>query len=69
MHIGIGLARFAAGRYVEAARYRLMVLDERPGLIWPYRDLSVYRAYAGDLEGTRDALEKFTCLRPPRPWL
>jgi adenylate cyclase len=65
IHIGIGLAHFAAGRVAEAVRYPQMVLDERPGLTWPYRDLAVFRAHAGDLEGARDALEKFVYLRPP----
>ena len=41
-----------------------MVLDEKPGLTWPYRDLAVYRAHAGDLTGAREALESFTYLRP-----
>ncbi len=65
MHIGLGLAHFAAGRYAEALRYPLMVLDERPGMTWPYRDVAAYRAHAGDLPGARDALEKFIYLRPP----
>lgn len=65
IHIGIGLAHFTAGRYKEAVRYPEMVLDERPGLTWPYRDLAAYRAHAGDLAGARDALEKFVYLRPP----
>jgi adenylate cyclase len=65
MHIGIGLAHFAAGRYAEAIRYPQMVLDERPGLTWPYRDLAAYKAQMGDMDGARDALEKFVYLRPP----
>ena len=65
MHIGIGLAHFSAGRYAEAIRYPQMVLDERPGLTWPYRDLAAYKAQMGDLEGARDALAKFVYLRPP----
>ncbi len=65
IHIGIGLAHFAAGRPAEAARYPQMVLDERPGLTWPYRDLAAFLAHAGDLAGARDALEKFVYLRPP----
>lgn len=65
MHIGIGLAHFAAGRYAEAIRYPQMVLDERPGLTWPYRDLAAYKAQLGDMEGAKDALEKFVYLRPP----
>jgi len=64
IHIGIGLAHFAAGRATEAARYAQMVLDEKPGLTWPYRDLAAYRAHAGDLVGARDALERFIYLRP-----
>ena len=65
IHIGIGLAHFTAGRYTDAVRYPEMVLDERPGLTWPYRDLAAFRAHAGDLAGARDALEKFVYLRPP----
>lgn len=65
IHIGIGLAHFSAGRYAEAIRYPQMVLDERPGLTWPYRDLAAYRAQQGDLEGAKDALAKFVYLRPP----
>jgi TolB-like protein/class 3 adenylate cyclase len=65
MRIGIGLAHFSAGRYAEAIRYPQMVLDERPGLTWPYRDLAAYKAQQGDLEGARDALAKFVYLRPP----
>jgi adenylate cyclase len=65
IHSGIGLAHFAAGRYAEACRYPQMVLDERPGLTWPYRDLATFRAQAGDLTGARDALDRFVYLRPP----
>ena len=65
IHIGNGLAHFASGRYGEAIRYAQMVLDERPGMTWPYRDLATYRAHLGDLPGARDALEKFIYLRPP----
>ncbi len=65
IHIGIGLAHFAAGRYQEAIRYPQMVLDERPGLTWPYRDLATFQAHAGDLDGARDALGKFIYQRPP----
>jgi len=65
IHIGTGLAHFAAGRSDDALPYPQMVLDEKPGLTWPYRDLAVYRAHAGDIEGARDALAKFTYLRPP----
>ncbi len=65
MRIGFGLAYFSQGRYDDAIRYVQMVLDERPGLSWPYRDLAVYRASTGDLAGAVDALSKFTYLRPP----
>ena len=62
--IGMGLANFSLGRYEEAIRLASGALAERPGLTWPYRDLAVYRAHRGDLEGARDALEKFVYLRP-----
>lgn len=65
IHIGQGLAHFAAGHYAEAVRFPEMVLGERPGLTWPYRDLAVFRAWAGDLPGAAEALEKFVYLRPP----
>ena len=65
IHIGIGLAHFAAGRYEEAVRFPQIVLDERPGLSWPYRDLAAFKAQAGDLEGAKLALEKFVFERPP----
>ena len=65
IHIGIGLTHFAAGRCGEAVRYPLMVLDERPGMTWPYRDVAAFRAHMGDMAGARDALEKFVYLRPP----
>jgi len=65
IHIGIGLAHFTAGRYAEAVKYPEMVLDERPGLTWPYRDLAAFRAQTGDLDGARDALQKFVYQRPP----
>jgi hypothetical protein len=55
----------AAERYREALPYPQLVLDERPGLTWPYRDLAAYRAMAGDIAGARDALEEFVYLRPP----
>jgi hypothetical protein len=60
----MGLAHFAAGRPRDALPYPQTVLDEKPGLTWPYRDLAVYRAHAGDLAGARDALARFTYLRP-----
>lgn len=62
--IGLGLANFSAGRYEVALGFANRALSERPGLTWPYRDLAVYRAYLGDAEGARDALEKFLYLRP-----
>lgn len=65
IHIGQGLAHFAAGRYHEAIGFPLMVLDERPGLTWPYRDVAAFRAQAGDIAGAREALAQFVYLRPP----
>jgi TolB-like protein/class 3 adenylate cyclase/Flp pilus assembly protein TadD len=63
--IGQGLASFSLGRYEAAIGFTTAALAERPGLTWPYRDLAVYRAWLGDLDGARDALAKFTYLRPP----
>jgi tetratricopeptide (TPR) repeat protein len=62
--IGMGLANFSLGRFDEALRLVTGALAERPGLTWPFRDVAVYRAWLGDLEGARDALEKFVYLRP-----
>jgi adenylate cyclase len=62
--IGLGLAHFGAGRIEEATACVTRALNERPGLTWPFRDLAVYRAHAGDLAGAKDALEKFVYLRP-----
>lgn len=64
MRIGIGLAHFALGHLDEAARYAQMVLDERPGLSWPLRDLAVYKATAGDIDTARRALAAFADGRP-----
>ncbi|MEO8884152.1 MAG: adenylate/guanylate cyclase domain-containing protein [Devosia sp.] len=62
--IGLGLANFSAGRYEAALDFVTRALSERPGLTWPYRDLAIYRAYLNDMDGARDALDKFLYLRP-----
>jgi len=62
--IGKGLAQFSLGQCGEALALVSGALAERPGLTWPYRDLAVYRAHLGDIEGARDALERFLYLRP-----
>ena len=60
VHLGMGLAHFAAGRPQVAIRFARQALAERPGLIWPYRDLAAYLAQHGDLADARDSLLKFT---------
>jgi len=64
VHLGMGLAHFAAGRPEKAIEFALQALSERPGLTWPYRDLTAYYAASGQLDLARDSLEKFVYLRP-----
>jgi tetratricopeptide (TPR) repeat protein len=64
VHLGMGLAHFAAGRPEKGIEMARQALAERPGLTWPYRDLATYYAAAGKLEQAKDALDKFIYLRP-----
>jgi tetratricopeptide (TPR) repeat protein len=64
VHLGMGLAHFAAGRQQKAIQMARQALAERPGLIWPYRDLAVYLAHHGDPAAARDALERFLANHP-----
>jgi tetratricopeptide (TPR) repeat protein len=64
VHLGMGLAHFAAGRTQEAIQLAQRALSERPGLSWPFRDLATYFAHHGDLAAAKDALERFRTLRP-----
>ncbi|WP_299975977.1 tetratricopeptide repeat protein [Devosia sp. 66-22] len=64
VHLGMGLAHFSAGRPDRAIEMARQALAERPGLTWPYRDLSTYYAASGRMEQARDALDKFVYLRP-----
>jgi tetratricopeptide (TPR) repeat protein len=64
MHLGMGLAHFAAGRPQDALDWARRALSERPGLNWPYRDLAVYFAHHGDLAAARDAAERFRKTHP-----
>ncbi|HVY50457.1 MAG TPA: adenylate/guanylate cyclase domain-containing protein [Devosia sp.] len=64
VHLGMGLAHFAAGRPEKGIEFALQALSERPGLTWPYRDLATYYAAAGKLDLAKDSLEKFVYLRP-----
>ena len=64
VHLGMGLAHFAAGRPERAIELARQALAERPGLTWPYRDLATYYAAADKLELAQDALDKFVYLRP-----
>lgn len=60
VHLGMGLAHFAAGRPQMAIQFARQAMSERPGLTWPYRDLAAYFAQNGDLAAARDSLLKFT---------
>jgi len=64
MHLGMGLANFAAGRPQQAIAWAQRAMAERPGLTWPYRDLAVYNAHHGDLAAAGDALERFRRAHP-----
>ncbi|HWA20750.1 MAG TPA: adenylate/guanylate cyclase domain-containing protein [Devosia sp.] len=64
VHLGMGLANFAVGKPDKAIELARQALAERPGLTWPYRDLTAYYAAAGKIEQAKDALEKFVYLRP-----
>jgi adenylate cyclase len=63
-YIGLGLAHFAAGAPREAARWTERALGERLGMTWPYRDLTVFLAHAGEIEAARKALARLTATRP-----
>jgi adenylate cyclase len=64
VHLGMGLAHFAAGRPEKGIELARQALAERPGLTWPYRDLATYYVAAGRIEQAKDALERFVYLRP-----
>ena len=64
VHLGMGLANFAAGRPQEAIAWAQRAMSERPGITWPYRDLAVYQAHQGDLAAARDSLEQFQRAHP-----
>jgi adenylate cyclase len=64
VYLGMGLAHFAAGQPQTAIQLANRALAERPGLSWPYRDLTVYHAHTGDSARAREALERFLALRP-----
>ncbi|HEV7275009.1 MAG TPA: adenylate/guanylate cyclase domain-containing protein [Devosiaceae bacterium] len=59
VHLGMGLAHFAAGRPQLAITLVRRALSERPGLLWPYRDLAVYQAHHGDLAAAAESLRQF----------
>ena len=64
MHLGMGLAHFAAGRPQDALVWAKRAMSERPGLTWPYRDLTVYLAHQGELAAASDALQRFRRSHP-----
>ena len=59
VHLGMGLAHFAAGRPQPAIGLVRRALSERPGLLWPCRDLAVYQAHHGDLAAAAESLRQF----------
>jgi adenylate cyclase len=64
VHLGMGLAHFAAGRPLQALQFARQALSERPGLTWPHRDIAVYKAHQGDIAGAQEALAQFLEKRP-----
>ncbi len=64
-YLGMGLANFATEHYQEAIGWVRRALDSRPGMTWPYRDLAVFLAHAGELAEAKKSLAAFTYLRPP----
>ena len=64
VHLGMGLAHFAANRPREAIRFAQQALAERPGLTWPFRDLAVYHAHAGDIPAAIAVRERFVQHHP-----
>jgi TolB-like protein/AraC-like DNA-binding protein len=55
--IGIGCAHFDAGRYEQAALWKRMALQERPGTAWINRTLSVSYARLGERKAALDSLD------------
>lgn len=64
VHLGMGISHFAAGRPPMAIQFARKALAERPGLVWPYRDLAAYYAHQGDLPAAQQALAKFVAEHP-----
>ena len=64
VHLGMGLAHFAAGRPGTGIEFAQQALAERPGLTWPYRDLAAYYMAAGRPADAQNALQRFMNLRP-----
>ena len=64
VHLGMGLAHFAAGRPQQALQLARQALSERPGLTWPHRDVAVYQAHQGDSVAAAASLARFLEKRP-----
>ncbi|MBN9023957.1 MAG: hypothetical protein J0H08_18125, partial [Rhizobiales bacterium] len=62
--IGMGFAKFAAGRPVEAVEWAQRAIREKVGMTWAYRDLAAFHGAAGDIPAAREALDKFVSVRP-----
>ena len=57
--IGLGLARFAAGRPAEAVEWTRRAMREKVGLTWAYRDLAAFLAAAGRIDEARESANRF----------
>jgi adenylate cyclase len=62
--IGLGLAAFASGKPAEGANWTRRAMREKVGMTWAYRDLAVFLAHAGDIDGAREALGRLVASRP-----
>jgi adenylate cyclase len=54
-HIGLGLARFAAGKPDEAVEWTRRAMREKVGMTWAYRDLAAFLADAGRIDEAKAA--------------
>jgi hypothetical protein len=54
--VGIGCAHFAAGNYVEAARWQQHALLEHPSALWVHRTMCPAHLLAGQREEARRSM-------------
>ena len=62
--IGMGFAKFAAGRPAEAVQWAERGIREKVGMTWAYRDLAAYHGAAGNPQAAADSLARFVAVRP-----